>query len=136
MTSHVRGWSCVTLIAQLTDRADFARAKAELLGKLLRSLRGEGRDEDEYLRHGERIGPYLTCLRGLAFEEGHRDWCERTAQVLRERRKQQEQHEQREQYGHQEEREQRGHQERREHQRPEHRRQREEQERRGVHVRR
>lgn len=112
-----------TLIAQLTERADFARAKAELLGKLLRSLRGEGRDEDEYLRHGERIGPYLTCLRGLAFEEGNRDWCERTARVLRERQKQQAQH------GHQE------HQ-RHQHQQQERQRQRGEQERRDIHARR
>ena len=26
-------------------------------------------DEDEFLLRGERVGPYLTCLRGLAFEE-------------------------------------------------------------------
>jgi hypothetical protein len=48
-------------------------------------MRGE-RTEDEFLRHGRPVGPYLTCLRGLAFEEGNRDWCERAARVLRERR--------------------------------------------------
>ncbi|MEV6651720.1 hypothetical protein [Streptomyces sp. NPDC051219] len=42
-------------------------------------------DEEEFLRRGERIGPYLTCLRGLAFEQGHRNWCLRIAAVLRER---------------------------------------------------
>ncbi|HEY9522398.1 MAG TPA: hypothetical protein VIR33_04100 [Thermopolyspora sp.] len=54
---------------------------------------GRGRDEpvgdrgeEEFLRHGERIGPYLTCLRGLAFEQGNRDWCERSAAILRDRR--------------------------------------------------
>lgn len=74
-----------TLTAQLTERAAFAQAKADLFEKLLRSMRGD-RDEEEFLRVGERIGPYLTCLRGLAFEQGNRDWCERTAAVLRERR--------------------------------------------------
>jgi hypothetical protein len=47
-------------------------------------MRGDA-DEEEFLRLGERIGPYLTCLRGLAFEQEHRDWCLRIAAVLRER---------------------------------------------------
>jgi DNA-binding PadR family transcriptional regulator len=69
------------LIAQLADRAAFAQAKIELFGGLLRTMRGDG-TEEEFLRHGERIGPYLTCLRGLAFEQGNRDWCERAVTVL------------------------------------------------------
>ncbi|MER5184164.1 PadR family transcriptional regulator [Streptomyces sp. NPDC002896] len=74
-----------TLIAQLAERAAFAQAKADLFGKLLRAMRGE-RSEEEFLRHGERIGPYLTCLRGLAFEQGNRDWCVSVVTVLKERR--------------------------------------------------
>ncbi|MFF9865880.1 PadR family transcriptional regulator [Streptomyces sp. NPDC013953] len=74
------------VIAELMERAAFARAKAELFGSLLRTLRGD-RSEEEFLREGERIGPYLTCLRGLAFEQGNQDWCERSAAVLRERRR-------------------------------------------------
>lgn len=73
------------LIAQLTERAAFAEAKIGLFEALLRGMRGD-RSEEEHLRHGARIGPYLTCLRGLAFERGNRDWCERGAAVLRERR--------------------------------------------------
>ncbi|MFD7102675.1 PadR family transcriptional regulator [Streptomyces celluloflavus] len=72
------------LVAQLTERAVFAEAKAELFDVLLRKMRGD-RDEEEFLRHGERIGPYLTCRRGLDFERSNRDWCRRTAEVLRER---------------------------------------------------
>ncbi|MCC2279864.1 PadR family transcriptional regulator [Streptomyces sp. ET3-23] len=72
------------LIEQLTERAAFAQAKIDLFGKLLRSMRGD-RTEDEFLRHGDRIGPYLTGLRGLSFEQGNRDWCARTITVLRER---------------------------------------------------
>lgn len=72
------------VIEQLEQRACAAESKIELLGALLRRLRGDA-DEEEFLRRGERIGPYLTCLRGLAFEEDHRDWCRRIAGVLRER---------------------------------------------------
>ncbi|QNA71716.1 PadR family transcriptional regulator [Streptomyces sp. So13.3] len=72
------------VLEQLQERAAAAEAKIELLGKLLHQLRGDA-DEEEFLRHGERIGPYLTCLRGLAFEQDHRDWCLRIAAVLRDR---------------------------------------------------
>ncbi|MCX4545564.1 PadR family transcriptional regulator [Streptomyces sp. NBC_01565] len=79
------------LIGRLTERAAFARGKIELFERLLRTMRGE-RDEAEFLRHGERVGPYLTCLRGLAFERGNRDWCERAITVLRERETARERH--------------------------------------------
>ncbi|WP_171164945.1 PadR family transcriptional regulator [Streptomyces sp. I05A-00742] len=74
------------VVARFTERAAFAEAKAELFRAMLRKMRG-GREEGEFLRHGERIGPYLTCLRGLAFEEGNRDWCLRGAEILRERKR-------------------------------------------------
>ncbi|ORT55589.1 PadR family transcriptional regulator [Streptomyces sp. CB03238] len=74
------------VIEQLEERASVAEAKAELLSKLLRQMRGDA-DEEEFLRRGDRIGPYLTCLRGLTFEQEHRDWCLRIAAVLRERQK-------------------------------------------------
>ncbi|MGI5466410.1 PadR family transcriptional regulator [Streptomyces sp. CA-132043] len=73
------------LIGQLSARAAFAQAKIDLFGKLLRGMR-QDRTEEEFLRDGDRIGPYLTCLRGLAFEQGNREWCEHTITVLRGRR--------------------------------------------------
>ncbi len=72
------------LITQLTERAAFAQAKIDLFGRLLHTMRGD-RAEEEFLLHGERIGPYLTCLRGLAFEQGNRDWCERAITILHKR---------------------------------------------------
>lgn len=72
------------VIEQLEGRASAAEDKIELFGKLLRRMRGDA-DEEEFLLRGERIGPYLTCLRGLAFEQENRDWCLRVAAVLRER---------------------------------------------------
>lgn len=74
------------LLTQLTDRAAHAQAKIELFTTLLQRMRGE-RSEEEFLRDADRIGPYLTCLRGLAFEEGNRDWCHRTAAILRARQR-------------------------------------------------
>lgn len=41
---------------------------------------------EEFLRRGERIGPYPTCLRGLGFEQEHRDCRLRIATVRWERR--------------------------------------------------
>ncbi|MFJ3927754.1 PadR family transcriptional regulator [Streptomyces sp. NPDC090022] len=73
------------LIAQLTERIAFAEGRIELFGGLLRAMRGE-RGEEDFLRHGDRIGPYLTCLRGLEFERANRDWYVRTVAVLEERR--------------------------------------------------
>ncbi|WP_431041530.1 PadR family transcriptional regulator [Streptomyces sp. P1-3] len=73
------------VIAHLMERAAFAEAKIELFDTLLRQMRGD-RSEEAFLRTGERVGPYLTCLRGLAFEQGNRDWCRRSAATLRERR--------------------------------------------------
>lgn len=72
------------LVAQLAERAAFAAAKAEVFEVLLRKMRGDLSEED-FLRHGERVGPYLTCRRGLDFERGNRDWCRSTMAVLRER---------------------------------------------------
>ncbi|MFC1415571.1 PadR family transcriptional regulator [Streptacidiphilus cavernicola] len=72
------------VVAQLTERAAFAEAKVELFGALLRGMRGD-RGEEEFLLRGARIGPYLTCRRGLDFERANRDWCRRTAAVLLER---------------------------------------------------
>ncbi|GHI69428.1 PadR family transcriptional regulator [Streptomyces nojiriensis] len=72
------------VIAQLEARAVAADAKIELLGRVLRKMRGD-MEEEEFLLHGDRIGGYLTGLRGLAFEQGHRDWCRRSAAILKER---------------------------------------------------
>ncbi|KJY19820.1 MULTISPECIES: PadR family transcriptional regulator [Streptomyces] len=72
------------VIAQLEERATAADAKIDLLRRVLRKMRGD-LDEEEFLLRGDAIGGYLTCLRGIAFEQGHRDWCRRSAAILRER---------------------------------------------------
>ena len=57
-----------------TDKLErYERMRLRLLG---------GRDEDDFLANGERIGPYLTLLRGIAFEEENIRWGRRTLSVL------------------------------------------------------
>jgi len=72
------------LIARLAERAEFAEAKAGQFEALLMGMRGD-RTEEEFLLHGGRIGPYLTCRRGLDFERANRDWCREVIAVLRAR---------------------------------------------------
>ncbi|MFI7442727.1 PadR family transcriptional regulator [Nonomuraea indica] len=72
------------LIAQLLERAEQAAAKLALFEKMLKRLRGD-RDEGAFLREGERIGPYLSCLAGCRLEREMRDWCLSTARTLGER---------------------------------------------------
>ena len=72
------------VVAQLEERAVQAAAKVELFDGTLRALRGD-LDEEAFLATGERIGPYLTCLRGKRFEQENLDWCRRSAALIRAR---------------------------------------------------
>ena len=45
----------------------------------------DGHSEAKYLAQAERIGPYLTLLRGIAFEEENIRWAERALKVLEHR---------------------------------------------------
>lgn len=45
----------------------------------------DGRTEDDYLGHSERVGPYLTLLRGIAFEQENIRWAEHTLSVIQQR---------------------------------------------------
>ncbi|AEF40816.1 PadR family transcriptional regulator [Hoyosella subflava] len=74
----------IDLVEQLEDRAEQARGKIALFEKLLRQLRGD-LDEQTYLEQSPRVGPYLTGLRGRAFEEDTLRWCSHAAEVLRAR---------------------------------------------------
>ncbi|MHC9292318.1 PadR family transcriptional regulator [Mycobacterium sp. LTG2003] len=56
--------------------ARYERMRDRLLG---------GHTEAEYLRDSERVGPYLTLLRGISFEQENIRWAERTLSVLDQR---------------------------------------------------
>ncbi|MCZ7415406.1 MULTISPECIES: PadR family transcriptional regulator [unclassified Streptomyces] len=65
----------------LAERARWARAKLDRYHRLRERLL-DGRTEEEHLRGAPRVGPYLTLLRGITFEEENLRWCERVLAVL------------------------------------------------------
>jgi DNA-binding PadR family transcriptional regulator len=60
-----------------------ARAEAKIARyERLRARLLDGRFEDDYLAEAERVGPYLTLMRGLSFERENLRWCEQALKVL------------------------------------------------------
>ncbi|QKV80180.1 PadR family transcriptional regulator [Amycolatopsis sp. Hca4] len=60
-----------------------ARAETKIAGyEKLRARLLDGRFEDDYLAEAERVGPYLTLMRGLSFERENLRWCEQALKVL------------------------------------------------------
>lgn len=70
--------------ALVEERRTWSRAKLDRYERVRERLLA-GRTEEEYLRASERIGPYLTLLAGISFEEENQRWCERVLVVLRRR---------------------------------------------------
>ncbi|WP_327371121.1 PadR family transcriptional regulator [Streptomyces sp. NBC_01217] len=67
--------------ADVSERMEWARAKLARYERLRQRLL-QGRTEDEHLAHADRVGPYLTLLRGIAFEEENIRWGETALRVL------------------------------------------------------
>ncbi|HEY3464574.1 MAG TPA: PadR family transcriptional regulator [Amycolatopsis sp.] len=65
----------------LEERRQRAEVKIARYEKLRARLL-DGRFEDDYLAEAERIGPYLTLMRGLSFERENLRWCEQSLKVL------------------------------------------------------
>ncbi|WP_405926802.1 PadR family transcriptional regulator [Streptomyces sp. NBC_00035] len=70
--------------AAITERLEWARAKLARYERLRDRLL-DGRTEDEFLAGSERVGPYLTLMRGRSFEEENIRWGERALRVLEQR---------------------------------------------------
>ncbi|MFH0517929.1 PadR family transcriptional regulator [Streptomyces sp. M41] len=70
--------------ALVEERGTWARAKLDRYERVRERLL-DGRTEDAYLRDSDRIGPYLTLLAGIAFEEENLRWCDRVRTVLKQR---------------------------------------------------
>ncbi|WP_329619297.1 PadR family transcriptional regulator [Streptomyces sp. NBC_01255] len=62
-------------------RMETARTKLARYDRL-RERMLDGRDEETYLREAERVGPYLTLMRGRFLEEENLRWGERALAVL------------------------------------------------------
>ena len=70
--------------AAIAERLEWARAKLARYERLRDRLL-DGRDEEEFLAGSERVGPYLTLMRGRSFEEENIRWGERALRVLEQR---------------------------------------------------
>ncbi|MFE1248399.1 PadR family transcriptional regulator [Streptomyces sp. NPDC058735] len=70
--------------ALIEERAAWSRGKLARYQRVRDRLLA-GRDEEEYLREADRVGPYLTLMGGIAFEEENLRWCERVRDVVRQR---------------------------------------------------
>ncbi|OBI14173.1 MULTISPECIES: PadR family transcriptional regulator [unclassified Mycobacterium] len=68
----------------ISERLQWATAKLQRYERL-RARILDGRDEEQHLAHAERVGPYLTLLRGIAFEEENIRWAERALAVIEHR---------------------------------------------------
>ncbi|MFD3513503.1 PadR family transcriptional regulator [Streptomyces sp. NPDC058657] len=67
--------------AAIAERIDWAKAKLARYERLRATLL-DGRDEDQYLDESDRIGPYLTLQRGMAFERENIRWGRTALRVL------------------------------------------------------
>lgn len=69
------------VLAALEERMTWAEGKIARYERLRARLL-DGRFEDDYLAEAERVGPYLTLMRGLSFERENLRWCRQAVKVL------------------------------------------------------
>ncbi|MFQ6326878.1 PadR family transcriptional regulator [Nocardia sp. CWNU-33] len=68
----------------VAERLEWARAKVARYERL-RDCLLDGHTEEDHLAHAERIGPFLTLMRGIMFEEENIRWAERTLSIIDQR---------------------------------------------------
>ncbi|WNI20709.1 PadR family transcriptional regulator [Streptomyces sp. ITFR-16] len=84
MIQAVDGGDRDAVRASVEARMEWSRARLARYERLrLRLL--DGRDEDTFVARTERIGPYLTLMRGRSFEEENLRWGQRVLEILERR---------------------------------------------------
>ncbi|OBK32567.1 PadR family transcriptional regulator [Mycobacterium sp. 1245111.1] len=68
----------------ITERRDRAEAKVQRYERLRTRILG-GRSEEEFLATATRVGPYLTLMRGISYEEENVRWAERALAIVEQR---------------------------------------------------
>ena len=68
----------------ISERRQQAEAKLAIYDALRDDLLA-GRSEAVFLRETERVGPYLTLMRGRSFERENVDWCDTVLSILERR---------------------------------------------------
>jgi DNA-binding PadR family transcriptional regulator len=70
--------------AEIAHRLELSRTKLARYDRM-RARMLAGRTEEEYFAEIDRVGPYLTLMRGRAFEKENIRWAERALEVLEKR---------------------------------------------------
>jgi DNA-binding PadR family transcriptional regulator len=80
----VAGIDVSDVAALLEDIARRRQSSIEMLAsyEAMRLDLLQGDDEETFVKTTSRIGPYLTLLRGIAFESGAIDWCDTAARIV------------------------------------------------------
>jgi DNA-binding PadR family transcriptional regulator len=68
----------------IVEQLQWATAKLQRYERL-RARMLDGRSEEEYLAAAPRVGPYLTLLRGISFEQENIRWAERALTIIEQR---------------------------------------------------
>ncbi|MFJ4856477.1 PadR family transcriptional regulator [Streptomyces sp. NPDC088730] len=84
MTQAVDAGDQDAVRASVAERMEWARAKLARYERLRDRLL-DGRDEETYLAETDRVGPYLTLMRGRSFEAENLRWGERVLRILEQR---------------------------------------------------
>ncbi|OKK23328.1 PadR family transcriptional regulator [Streptomyces sp. CB02488] len=81
MTQAVDAGDQDAVRASVAERMEWARAKLARYERLRDRLL-DGRDEETYLAETDRVGPYLTLMRGRSFEAENLRWGEQVLRIL------------------------------------------------------
>ena len=68
----------------IAEGLQWATAKVQRYERL-RARILDGRSEEEYLAQAQRVGPYLTLMRGISFEQENIRWAERALAIIEQR---------------------------------------------------
>lgn len=81
MTQAVDAGDHEAVRASVAERMEWARAKLARYERLRERLL-DGRDEETFVAETDRIGPYLTLMRGRSFEAENLRWGEQVLRIL------------------------------------------------------
>jgi DNA-binding PadR family transcriptional regulator len=68
----------------IVEQLQWATAKLQRYERL-RARMLDGRSESQYLAQAPRVGPYLTLMRGISFEQENIRWAERALTIMEQR---------------------------------------------------
>jgi hypothetical protein len=72
------------VIDLIIERRDRSEVKVQRYQRL-RTRILDGRSEEEFLTSAPRVGPYLTLMRGISYEEENVRWAKRALAIVEQR---------------------------------------------------